>query len=81
MKRLLFVLFGATLVLFLTPQVDAVARCKADCNSDGRVDLLDLNAVISAWGTAGGRADINGNGLVEVDDLIAVILNWGCTSR
>ncbi|MHC4909625.1 MAG: choice-of-anchor J domain-containing protein [Planctomycetota bacterium] len=49
--------------------------CPADLTSDGFVDVGDLVAVISAWGTPGG--DTNGDGTTDVGDLVAVISAWG----
>jgi hypothetical protein len=50
-------------------------------NCDGSVDVLDLIAVILAWGDCPDPplpcpADIDGSGAVDVLDLIQVILNW-----
>ena len=54
----------------------------ADVNDDGSVNVLDLVAVILAWGPcpappAPCPADIDGNGVVNSGDLAAVIVNWG----
>jgi hypothetical protein len=58
--------------------------CIADIDGDGAVEVDDLFAVITAWGTVDcdGRADIAtgdpcGDGAVDVDDLLTVINNWG----
>ena len=51
--------------------------CPADVNGDGVVDVLDLLAVIAAWGNLGGPEDVNGDGVVDVLDLLAVISAWG----
>ena len=48
----------------------------ADVNEDGVVDVLDLLAVIAAWGNPGGPADVNEDGIVDVLDLLAVIAAW-----
>lgn len=47
-----------------------------DLNEDGRVDGLDLAAVLSGWGgsTSG---DANHDGIVDGVDLAAVLSNWG----
>ncbi|MCI0630412.1 MAG: DUF3466 family protein [Phycisphaerales bacterium] len=52
-----------------------------DATGDGLVNVNDLLAVISAWGTcplppATCPADLNGNGAVGIDDLLIVINNW-----
>lgn len=53
-----------------------------DINGDGVVNVLDLLALISAWGAcqpapATCPADLDGNGTVNVLDLLIVIGNWG----
>ena len=47
-----------------------------DVNGDGVVDVLDLLAVIAAWGNPGGPEDVNGDGIVDVLDLLLVLANW-----
>ncbi len=55
-----------------------VQSCPGDVNHDGMVDVLDLIAVLSAWGACGGcDEDINGDGVVDVLDLLIVLSNWG----
>jgi len=49
----------------------------ADINRDGRVDGLDLTAVLSAWGSSSTSADINNDGLVDGLDLTFVLSAWG----
>lgn len=45
---------------------------------DGAVNVIDLLAVIAAWGACGScSADLNGDGLVNVSDLLSVIAAWG----
>ncbi len=51
--------------------------CPADITGDGVVDVLDLLAVLSAWGAGGGDEDITGDGLVDVLDLLEVLSAWG----
>ncbi|MCI0364285.1 MAG: lamin tail domain-containing protein [Phycisphaerales bacterium] len=53
------------------------APCPSDVNGDDIVNVLDLLAVISAWGTANPAADINDDGVVNIIDLLAVISAWG----
>lgn len=67
-------LAGATLVI-QTP-------CGPDVNHDQHVDVLDLLAVISAWGPCPGPPqgcdpDINLDQFIDVLDLLAVINAWG----
>ncbi len=53
-----------------------MAPMSGDLNQDGRVDGLDLAAVLSGWGgsTVG---DVNGDGVVDGIDLAALLSNWG----
>jgi len=65
------------------------APCLADVDQSGVVDVNDLLAVITGWGTCAAppslcSADIAPlpvDGRVNVDDLLAVILNWGPCPR
>ncbi len=57
---------------------DLPARwCSSDVNADSVTDVLDLEAVILAWGTSDAAADVNNDGIVDVLDLVEVILGWG----
>ena len=54
--------------------------CLADIDESGAVNAVDLAAILSNWGTNGGkypRADIDGNGDVDGADLAAVLSAWG----
>jgi hypothetical protein len=51
--------------------------CPADVNGDGAVDVLDLLALLSAWGNTSGPEDINGDGIVDVLDLLELLSSWG----
>ena len=64
------------LVVDFTPPVD----CPGDTNADGAVDVQDLVAVITAWGSDDAAADVNGDGTVDVQDLVGVINGWGTCS-
>ena len=64
--------------------IPAPADCPADIapfdRPDGTVNVADLLAIISAWGscTPGNcPADVNGDATVNVADLLAVINGWG----
>ncbi len=46
-----------------------------DINGDGRVDGVDMTALLSGWGQAG-PADLDGNGIVDGLDLTALMSNW-----
>lgn len=48
-----------------------------DINGDGTVDVVDLLAVVGAWGPCKScNEDIDGDGMVNVVDLLAVIAVW-----
>jgi hypothetical protein len=51
--------------------------CPEDVNGDGTVDVLDLLAVLAAWGNTSGPEDINNDGTVDVLDLLALLAAWG----
>ena len=56
--------------------------CPADVNDSGSVDVNDLLAVITGWGTcppapAACPGDTNHSGSVDVMDLLSVITTWG----
>ena len=54
--------------------------CAADIDGSGTVNAVDLAAILTVWGTDGGkypRADINGDGEVNGPDLAAVLSSWG----
>ncbi len=51
--------------------------CAADVNGDSQVNVVDLLAIISFWGTNNDSADVDGDGVVAVGDLLAVINAWG----
>jgi len=61
----------------------AVPNCQSDCvgdvDGDGAVNIADLLAIVSAWGTNDPDADINGDGVVNVNDLLDVMSDWGCS--
>ena len=53
-------------------------RCEpaipGDLDGNGRVDGLDLAALLSAWGTGG--ADLDGNGTTDGADLTVLLSGW-----
>ena len=52
--------------------------CHADLNDDSFVNVLDLLALIDAWGVCVTcNADINNDGAVNVADLLQLIDAWG----
>ena len=46
---------------------------KQDVNGDNVIDILDIQLVINAFGTANGNADVNGDGVVDILDIQEVI--------
>lgn len=51
-----------------------------DLTEDHLVDVLDVLALLTAWGAApeyGSLADLDGDGFVNVADLLIVLSNWG----
>ena len=54
--------------------------CAADIDGSGTVNAVDLAAILTVWGTDGGKypnADIDGDGEVNGPDLAAVLSSWG----
>ena len=65
---------GAVWVLFL----DGVGACPWDLDGTGSVGILDLLALLAAWGTdPGGPPDFDGDGSVGILDLLTLLANWG----
>lgn len=48
-----------------------------DFNNDGKVDLYDLNKLITNWKTTNELYDLNKNGLVDIIDLSIFLGNYG----
>ncbi|MCH8153114.1 MAG: hypothetical protein IH830_12180 [Planctomycetes bacterium] len=52
--------------------------CAPDLDGDGSVGILDLLALLAAWGTdPGGPPDFDGDGTVGILDLLALLAAWG----
>ena len=61
-------------------QAISCVPCAADIDESGAVNSVDLAAVLSNWGSDGGkypRADVDGDGTVSSTDLAAVLSAWG----
>jgi hypothetical protein len=61
-------------------QATSCVPCAADIDESGAVNSVDLAAVLSNWGSDGGkypRADVDGDGTVSSTDLAAVLSAWG----
>ncbi len=62
--------------------ITVVQEDLGDTNGDGVVNITDLLAVISSWGTCppvpgNCVGDVNGDLIVDVNDLLMVISHWG----
>lgn len=47
-----------------------------DINNDGKVNVFDLSALLSNWGTSNANADLNHDGTVNVFDLSLLLSHW-----
>lgn len=53
-------------------------ECPWDLDADGSVGVVDLLALLGAWGTnPGGAPDFDKDRVVGVSDLLALLSNWG----
>ena len=58
--------------------VGCPSPCPWDLDGTGGVGILDLLALLAAWGpNPGDPADFNGDGRVDIFDLLTLIANWG----
>jgi hypothetical protein len=76
-QRIILANFGHDPQLF----IDAIYEhlpVMGDVTGDGVVNVLDLVAVVAAWGSCADAcvADLNGDSTVDVADLLIVILGW-----
>ena len=55
----------------------ALPALEGDVTGDGTVDLMDLNAVLAAFGTSDPAGDADGSGAVDLADLNIVLANFG----
>ncbi|MCH8165487.1 MAG: FG-GAP repeat protein [Planctomycetes bacterium] len=54
------------------------SSCPWDLDGTGSVGILDLLALLAAWGTdPGGPPDFDGDGTVGILDLLTLLANWG----
>ena len=57
---------------------EVAAACPADLDGSGDVGILDLLALLAAWGSnPGGPPDFDGDGTVGILDLLTLLANWG----
>ena len=60
-----------------TAPVD-IETCPADLDGNGSVGILDLLALLAAWGSnPDAPADIDGDGTVGFLEVLALLANWG----
>ncbi|MCH8165311.1 MAG: FG-GAP repeat protein [Planctomycetes bacterium] len=53
-------------------------KCPWDLDASGSVGILDLLALLAAWGSNPGHpADFNNDGTVGILDLLTLLANWG----
>ena len=69
---------------FWWPTTPATPPCPGDiANNDAMVDVDDLNAILSVFGTTVGIGDprdvANNDGFIDVDDLNVILGNFGTT--
>ena len=63
---------------YLFDAVGAPGKCPWDLDGTGAVGILDLLALLVAWGTdPGGPPDFDGDGTVGILDLLTLLANWG----
>ena len=72
-------LSGEVSVDILDEGVTWVDTCPADTDVNGAVEVIDLLALLAAWGPCPAPCieDTDGNGTVEVIDLLALLAGWG----
>ncbi len=67
-------------VVKTTTDVWLTVNGSADLNGDGVVDVVDLLALLGAWGECPPMGDcpedLDGNGVVDVLDLLALLAQW-----
>ncbi len=69
---------GAAPVVDMGSYEYQISDCLGDVTDDGEVDVLDLLAILAAWGATGDMPeDINDDGVVDLTDLLLVLAIWG----
>lgn len=68
---------GASTPSTPTSPLSAAAQ-KVDANGDGKIDVLDFNALMVAWGSEGANltTDFNGDGKVDILDFNLIMVHW-----
>ena len=54
-----------------------IAPPLGDLDGDGTVGIIDLLALLDAWGQVHSSADLDGDGVVGITDFLMVLANWG----
>lgn len=70
-------------------QLAVVPACPGDASGDGRVNFIDISAVMVDWGRnylpehGTGSGDANGDGIVDFEDITTILLYWNqnCSSH
>ena len=55
------------------------SKCIGDVDGSGSVNVADLLALVSVWGSSDPSGDVNNDGIVNVNDILAVMSDWGCS--
>ncbi len=55
------------------------SNCIGDVDGSGSVNVADLLALVSVWGSSDPSGDVNNDGIVNVNDILAVMSDWGCS--
>jgi hypothetical protein len=78
------ILLIAVLTGVCNPIVSASSNCSEDVTEDDQVNIVDLLAVLSTWGTCDNPCveDVDESGVVDSADVLSVISAWGpCESN
>jgi hypothetical protein len=60
--------------------IEFAPKCNGDVTVDGTIDIDDLVALITSWGSCDDcacDADLNMDCNIDIDDLVALITHWG----
>jgi len=73
------ILLIAVLAAVFNPVLSANSNCIGNTNEDDLINIDDLLAVLSAWGTCNDPCaeDLDDSGVVDNDDVLSVITAWG----
>jgi len=69
---------GAETVEYTHPPILSRVTCLADVDGDCAIGIVDLLALLAAWGTdPQGAPDLDGDGDVGINDFLAMLALWG----